>query len=61
MESMNGRVDKVGSVIVPVGLVENVRELHKFLYPNEEEKEVSETVKSLRKRLKHLQVLQEKN
>ena len=31
MEAMNGRIDGLGSVIVPVGLVENVKELHSFL------------------------------
>lgn len=51
MEAMNGRVDKVGSVIVPVGLTENVQELHKFLYPKEKEKEVSDTVKSIEKKI----------
>lgn len=54
MESMNGRVDRIGSVIVPVGLVENVQELHGFLYPNEEEKEVSEKVKSISEKIETL-------
>lgn len=54
MESMNGRVDKVGSVIVPVGLVENVQELHQFLYPKEEVKEVSDTVKSIAEKIETL-------
>ncbi|WP_461810827.1 LCP family protein [Faecalimonas sp.] len=54
MEAMNGRVDKVGSVIIPVGLTENVQELHKFLYPKEKDKEVSDTVKSIEKKIEML-------
>ena len=34
-EVADGRVEGVGSVVVPLGLVENVEELHDFLYPDE--------------------------
>lgn len=44
MEAMNGRVQGLGSVIVPVGMKENVQELHEFLYPDKEYKETTETV-----------------
>lgn len=36
-----------GSVVVAQGLAENVQELHTFLYPNEEEKPVSDTVQQI--------------
>ena len=35
-EVADGRVEGVGSVVVPLGLVENVEELHDFLYPDDE-------------------------
>ena len=38
------RYKNCGSVVVAQGLAENVQELHTFLYPNEEEKPVSDTV-----------------
>ena len=36
-----------GSVVVPVGLAENVEQLHEFLYPKEEQTGVSETVEQI--------------
>lgn len=36
-----------GSVVVPVGLTENVEQLHEFLYPKEEQTGVSETVEQI--------------
>ena len=36
-----------GSVVVPVGLVENVEQLHEFLYPEEERAGVSETIRMI--------------
>ena len=45
-EKADGRTQAAGSVIVPLGLVENVQELHAFLYADEEY-EASETVKTI--------------
>lgn len=46
MEVTDGNFDGVGSIVVPVGLVENVEELHEFLYPDKDY-EVTETVKGI--------------
>ena len=54
MEAMNGRIDGLGSVIVPVGLVENVKELHAFLYPDEKPEKVSDTVKEIAAEIEEL-------
>ena len=35
-EYMDGNVKGIGSVIIPLGVKENVEELHQFLYPKEE-------------------------
>lgn len=35
-EKTDGSIEGVGSVVVPLGFVENVQELHEFLYPEEE-------------------------
>lgn len=45
-EHIDGSVEGVGSVVVPLGVVENVEELHAFLYPRDEYT-VSETVKEI--------------
>lgn len=45
-EMADGRVNPAGSVIVPLGLAENVQELHAFLY-SDTEYTVSETVKGI--------------
>lgn len=41
------RYKNCGSVVVAQGLAENVQELHTFLYPNEEENPVSDTVQQI--------------
>lgn len=40
-------VDGLGSVVIPLGMVENVSELHAFLYPDEEYAGPSETVRRI--------------
>lgn len=54
MEAMNGRVQGVGSVIVPVGVIENVTELHEFLYPNHKYSEPSERVQLIASEIEQL-------
>ena len=54
MEAMDGRIDGVGSIIAPVGFVENVEELHAFLYPDKKAEDVSKTVKSIAKEVEEL-------
>ncbi len=34
-EYADGKVKGIGSVVIPLGVLENVQELHTFLYPNE--------------------------
>ena len=45
-ELTDGNVDGVGSSVIPLGLAENVQELHEFLYPKDEYT-VSEKVKEI--------------
>ena len=45
-EKIDGRTASAGSVIVPLGVVENVQELHAFLYAKENYI-VSDTVKTI--------------
>ena len=45
-EYTDGNVKGIGSVVVPLGVVENVKEMHAFLYPKETY-EVSETVQGI--------------
>lgn len=45
-ELADGRVEGVGSVVVPLGFAENVEELHAFLYP-EDEYVVSQIVRDI--------------
>lgn len=45
-ESIDGSVEGVGSVVVPLGIVENAEELHAFLYPKDMYV-VSDTVKKI--------------
>lgn len=47
IEAMNGRIQGLGSVIVAVGMEENVQELHEFLYPEKEYKKPTETVRKI--------------
>lgn len=48
-EKTDGSVEGIGSVVVPLGVVENVEELHAFLYPKDEDYKVSETVRDIAK------------
>lgn len=52
-ESANGRVDAAGSVVVPLGLTENVQELHEFLY-QDKEYQPSTTVQSIAASIENL-------
>lgn len=45
-EYTDGSVTGVGSVVIPLGVVENIEEMHAFLYPKEEYA-VSETVQTI--------------
>lgn len=49
-EQTNEKVEGIGSVVIPFGHVENVEELHVFLYP-EEEYVVSKKVKEIAKEI----------
>lgn len=46
-EKTDGTFTSAGSVVVALGLAENVKELHEFLYPKEEYNEVSATVQQI--------------
>lgn len=46
-EKTDGTFTSAGSVVVALGHAENVKELHQFLYPKEEDKEVSQTVQQI--------------
>lgn len=52
-EKIDGKIDGVGSVVVPLGMVENVEELHEFLYPCEEY-QPSETIHSIAADIEYL-------
>ncbi len=52
-ERTDAYVDGVGSVVVPLGVVENVEELHALLYPNDDYV-VSQTVKDIAKEIEFL-------
>lgn len=45
-EYTDGTIEGIGSVVIPLGVVENVEELHAFLYPKEEYK-VTQTVEEI--------------
>lgn len=49
----DGNVEGIGSVVVPVGVVENVEKLHEFLYPKSEYT-VSDTVRDIAKEIESL-------
>lgn len=53
-EKTDDTYKKAGSVVVPLGLTENVQELHGFLYPSESVKEVSETVRKISDNISYL-------
>ena len=46
-DKTDGKFTSAGSVVVALGHAENVKELHSFLYPKEEKKEVSATVQQI--------------
>ncbi len=48
------RYKNAGLVTVPLGLKENVEQLHAFLYPDEESREVSEVVQSISDNITYL-------
>lgn len=52
-ELTDKNIESVGSTVIPLGVVENVQELHAFLYP-EETYEVSETVKGIASAVENL-------
>lgn len=52
-ESTDGSLEGVGSIVIPLGIVENVEELHAFLYPKDEY-EVSDKVKEIAKRVERI-------
>lgn len=52
-ELTDGKVTGIGSVVIPLGVVENVEELHTFLYPKDTY-EVSETVRSIAAEIEYI-------
>lgn len=52
-ERIDGNIEGIGSVVIPLGVLENVQELHEFLYP-EKEYTPSETVKEIAKEIENL-------
>lgn len=52
-ERIDGRIDGVGSVVVPLGFKENVEELHTFLYPKDDYA-VSQTVIDIANEIEYL-------
>lgn len=52
-ELTDGSVEGIGSVVIPLGFVENVEELHQFLYPKDGYT-VSETVQDIAKEIEIL-------
>lgn len=52
-ELTDGKVEGIGSAVIPLGVVENVEELHTFLYPKDEYT-VSEAVKEIEKEIEYL-------
>lgn len=53
-ENTDGTYEKAGSVVIPLGLTENVQELHEFLYPEEGAKEVSAEVRKISDNISYL-------
>ena len=52
-ELTDGTVDELGSVVIPLGVVENVEELHAFLYPSDDYT-VSQTVRDIALEIEYL-------
>ena len=53
-EHTDGSVEGIGSVVIPLGVAENVKELHDFLYPRDEGYSVSDTVMDIAKEIEAL-------
>ena len=53
-ERTDGSVKGIGSVVVPLGVIENVEELHTFLYPKDQDYTVSETVRNIAKEIENI-------
>lgn len=53
-ERTDGSIEGIGSVVIPLGVVENVEELHAFLYPKSKDYTVSETVKEVAVKIEKL-------
>lgn len=54
IDKTEGSYKKAGSVVVPIGLTENVQQLHDFLYPDEAPFTATETVKEISKDISYL-------
>lgn len=52
-ELTDGNISGIGSVVIPLGMVENVEELHEFLYPKDEYT-VSDTVRNIAAEVEYL-------
>lgn len=52
-ELTDGKVEGIGSVVIPLGVTENVEELHAFLYPKDDYA-VSETVQEIGTKIENL-------
>ncbi len=46
-ERTDGSVEGIGSVVIPLGVVENVEELHAFLYSKDKDYVISDTVREI--------------
>lgn len=53
-EHTDGSVEGIGSVVIPLGVAENVEELHAFLYPKDKDYAVTETVQEIAKDIEKL-------
>ena len=53
-EHTDGSVEGIGSVVVPLGVIENVEELHTFLYPKDTDYVSSDTVKDIAQEIETL-------
>lgn len=54
METANGRIEGLGSVVIPVGLEENVKELHDFLYADQMYNGPTDTVQEIAREIEEL-------
>ncbi len=53
-EKTDGSVEGIGSVVVPLGVLKNVTELHAFLYPKDTDYTPSETVQNIAKEIDYI-------